>query len=78
MLKNSKDIKGIELIGTKFLLSQYVDDTSIMLDGTEHSFKEMLHTLEFYAKMSGLKINIDKTEVIWTGSTKNSKTKFCP
>ena len=40
-------------------------------------FKYALLTLKFYAKISGLGINVDKTSVIWIGSMRNSNTILC-
>ena len=36
-----------------------------------------LQILQFYAEISGLKINLDKTNVIWIGSKKHSEDKIC-
>ena len=36
MLKHNPDIKVITLNTTKFLLSQYADDTTLTLDGSEN------------------------------------------
>jgi hypothetical protein len=40
-------------------LSQYADDTSLILDGSPASLD---------AEISGIKINLEKTNVIWIGS----------
>ena len=40
--KANKDIKGIEIAGTEYLLSQFADDTTILLDGSEKSLNEAL------------------------------------
>ena len=53
-------------------LSQFADDTSIILDGSEKSLNEALHELDWYAKLSGLNINFTKTQVVWIGSKKYS------
>ena len=61
-------------------MSQFADDTSIFLDGFYDSLNNALYKLEIFAKISGLKINFDKTQVIWMGSKKYSteaiKTKW--
>jgi hypothetical protein len=38
-------------------LSQFADDTSLILDGSEKSLNEALFELDWYAKLSGLNIN---------------------
>ena len=59
--------------GTEFKISQYADDTSIFLDRSTESLNQTLLELEFFANISGLKINFDKTQVVWIGS-KNFST----
>ena len=65
---------------TEHKISLFADDTSILLDGTEKSLTETLNTLEHFSYQSGLKINFDKTNIVWLGSRKFSsysiKTKF--
>ena len=79
-IKNNKKIKGIKINNKEFILTQYADDTSVILDGSEESLNETLSELENYAKFSGLKVNFTKTHVVWIGSKKYStdsiKTKW--
>ena len=49
-------------------VSQFADDTSLILDGSEKSLNEALLELDWYAKFSGLNINFTKTQVVWIGS----------
>ena len=63
--------------GVEFLVSQYADDTSLILDGSRESLENCIRILKLYANASGLCVNIDKTKVIWIGSRKGSKLKFC-
>jgi hypothetical protein len=53
-------------------LSQFADDTSLILDGSEKSLNEALLELDWYAKLSGLNINYTKTQVVWIRSKKYS------
>ena len=62
--KANTEIKGIEIAGTKYLLSQFTDDTTIVLDGTENSLNEALKILKTFAIASGLKLNSSKTRAI--------------
>ena len=77
--QNSK-IKGIKIHDTEFKISQYADDTSIFLDGSSDVLNCTLTELDKFANVSGLKINFDKTQVVWIGSKKHStsaiKTKW--
>ena len=74
--KANTEIKGIEIAGTKYLLSQFADDTTIFLDGTENSLNEALKILKTFAIASGLKLNSSKTRAIWIGCEKFSGETF--
>ena len=54
-------IKGIEINGIDFKLSQYADDTTLILDGSEESFLESVILIETFGNISGLRLNIKKT-----------------
>ena len=70
LIRNNPNIKGIIAGNTEFCISQYADDTSMILDGSERSLNACITTLKFYAEASGLYMNMDKTQVIWIGSKK--------
>ena len=70
MIRDNKDIKGVHINNKEIKLSQYADDTQLLLDGSEISLKEALRTLKQYYIMSGLKVNVDKTRALWIGSLK--------
>ena len=64
LIRKNKDIKGISIDDTEYTISQYADDTSLILDGTPLSLDASLRTLQYYAEISGLRMNMDKTNVI--------------
>ena len=68
--KKKQRIKGIEINGIDFKLSQYADDTTLILDGSEESFLESVILIETFGSISGLRLNIKKTEALWIGSKK--------
>lgn len=72
LIRNNRDIKGIEIDGEEYKISQYADDTSLISDGSASP----LQTLDYFAEISGLKINISKTKLIWIGSKKFSKNVY--
>ena len=76
LVQNANDIKGINIDGVEYLISQYADDTSYMLDGSPKSLNNTLLILEYYANISGLKLNYAKTKVIWIGSKMFLKDVF--
>ena len=57
-------------------ITQFADDTTLVLDGSQSSLKAALNTLEIFGSYSGLKMNTNKTKVIWIGRKKYSKDKL--
>ena len=74
-IRNNKSINGIKIGNNEFKLSQYADDTSLLLDGSDTSLNAALSELANYARYSGLNVNFDKTHVIWIGEKKYSSLK---
>ena len=64
-------IRGIKVLDTESKISQYADDTTLILDGSESSFSRSLSILDSFALISGLKVNYEKTEALWIGPYKN-------
>ena len=64
-IKKDEKVKGLVIFGTEYLISQYADDTTLFLDGSEESLLRVLKILEEFGNCSGLKINTSKTEAIW-------------
>ena len=77
-MKNDPNINGIKIDQSEYLLSQYADDSSLLLDDDENSLKQSLYILEKFSECSGLRANLDKTEAIWVGSRAHSKEKLLP
>ena len=77
MVRKNKEIKGISINGKEYKLSQYADDTQLILDGTEKSLKAALNLLKQFYIMSGLKINVDKRKALWIGSSCGSLETLC-
>ena len=64
-IPGNKNIGGINVTRIGHKVSQFADDTSLILDGSEKSLNEALLELDRYAKLSGLNINFTKTQVVW-------------
>ena len=75
LIKFNKDIKGIKIGNTEFKLVQFADDTTLILNGTVESLQAALNILEIFGSFSGLKVNTDKTQIVWIGKKKHSKDK---
>ena len=77
-IKNDPDINGLKINDSEYLLSQYADDSSLILDDCESSLERSLWVLEKFSECAGLRANLDKTEAIWIGSKTKSKDKLLP
>ena len=68
--RRSDDVKSFKYKNAESKLSQYADDTQIIIDGSENSFKTSINILNEFSKISGLKINLNKSELIPLGHSK--------
>ena len=68
MIREDKNIKGISIGETEHKISQYADDTEIMLEGNRNSFDRTIKIIDIFGKKSGLFLNAGKTSAIWLGS----------
>ena len=76
LILHNPDIKGIFIKGTEFKVTQYADDMTLFLDGSQSSILAALNSLEIFGTMSGLKMNKDKTKIIWIGRKRYSREKL--
>ena len=73
-----KEIRGIRVKDKEIKLSQYADDTTLILDGSEESFLESLKVIDYFGNISGLRLNSKKTEALWIGASADWDFKLCP
>ena len=64
-IRKNTNIKGISVNGVEIKLSQYTDDTTLILDGSRESLVASLAMLDDFSKVSGLKLNDKKMEALW-------------
>ena len=76
LIQLNPDIVGLKIKNSEFKLTQFADDTTPILNGSQHSLQSALNTLEIYGNLSGLKMNKEKTKVIWIGQKFFSKDKL--
>jgi hypothetical protein len=65
-----------EITGVK--ISQYADDSSLILDDNPKSLDQSLFVLYTFSECAGLKLNLDKTEAIWLGSRRGCHEHLLP
>ena len=67
-VRNDKEVHGIMILGTECKISQYADDTTMILAGSQSSFSRTLYLFEVFGSMSDFKVSYDKTESLWINS----------
>ena len=71
LIQLNPNITGLKIKkNIEFKLMQFADDTTPILDSSQHFLQSALNTLEIYENLSGLKMNKEKTKVIWIGQKK--------
>ena len=60
--KNAR-VKGIVVNGKEIKLSQYADDTTFVLNGSEESLKESLNLLDTFGKASASDLIVIKRKL---------------
>ena len=77
-IREDNEIKGISVGNIECKLSQYADDTTMILDGSQASLEGSFALLDSFGQLSGLRVNCGKTEVLWIGSKKGSNQIMWP
>ena len=57
LIEKSPEITGFKIGNNMYKLTQFADDTTIILDGTAKSLQATLNILEIFGEISGLKMN---------------------
>jgi len=69
-IKQHPNVRGIKpSIDEDYTLSQFADDTSIALIASKQNINNIIQILNKFSTVSGLKINVDKTELLLLGKT---------
>ena len=71
-IRSNPYIKGIHIDNTPILISMYADDTTLILDGSKDSLVNSIQELKSFENISGLKMNLNKTQTVWIGNKKYS------
>ena len=65
-VRQEQSVKGLNIFGNEFKISQFADDTSALCDSLS-SVKNLIGIVDEFGKFSGLKLNTSKTKAIWLG-----------
>jgi hypothetical protein len=79
-IRQDKDIQGIKLpyqdyFKNEVRISMYADDITVFVTNEEH-VNRVVQILREFTTVSGLKLNSEKTEVMWIGSNKFSQKRI--
>ena len=75
-IRQSKEIKGIQVGDFEKKLSQIADDIWTIIQFEETSFNATLKIFRQFEKCTGLAINYNKTEILRLGSLSDTNAKF--
>ena len=74
LINQSAELSGLTISPSKQVrISQYADDTILFLDGTTNSIEAAMNELVKFGKVSGLKVNLEKTSGLPIGSLKQTQ-----
>ena len=73
LIRNNKNVKGISVNNEEIKISQYADDTTLILDGSRESFLSSLKMLDDFNKVSALIFNDKRTEALWIDASIGNK-----
>ena len=76
-IRQNQKICGMKLREARVKILQYADDTTFFLDGTETSLREVFDELGWFAKFSGLKPNVSKSNGMWIGNESLRTENIC-
>ena len=68
-VRSNVSIKVVSLSNNENKISQYADDTTLILNGSEEALFSALNVLDDFSKVSGLRLNDKKTEALKIGSS---------
>ena len=76
MIRENDRIKGIQINDLECKLTQYADDSELLLDGSRESFESSIQTVRLFGNVSGLVLNHKKTNSVCLGSLRNSNIRY--
>ena len=74
-IRKNENIKGIKVEKITYKICQLADDTTLFVRDME-SLEEAILQLQKFSLCSGLKINLEKTEIVPNGTNKNKELKL--
>ena len=69
-------IKGIQMGNIEVKSTLFADDATFVMDGSEESFTNLINILDQFERISGLKLNNSKCQVLKAGSQKQNNNVY--
>ena len=69
-------IKGITIYDKEIKNTAFADDATFMMDGSRNTFENLINKIDNFGKISGLKLNTNKSIMLRSGSLKYSNNTF--
>ena len=76
LIVNDQNLRGIKINGIEYKITQFTKDITLFLDGSKNSLAAALDVLDIFGCISGLRINNEKTRLIWIGKKHTQRTSF--
>ena len=76
-IRQNNDISGLELPSGKMLKCSLFADDATFFVSDENSAKSLLSSIDRFGNLSGLRINLEKTELLKIGSLKDDNKSVC-
>ena len=67
-IQSNNEIRGIGVANEEQKILMYADDTVCFIEPNERCIRKLFQELGWFAKFSGLRPNIEKTQAMWIGS----------
>ena len=74
---SNKNMEGITIYKKEHKISLYTDDTTLITKANESSIRNCMLALKEFEKVSGLRINKEKTKVAKIGGWGDNGTNLC-
>ena len=76
MITYNLEINVIYVCSKEFKITQFATDTTLFLDGSQNSLQAAINTIKLFGSFSRLKMNTNKTKVVWIGRKKHIVEKL--
>ena len=78
LIRHNTQIEGINIAGKEYRISQYANDANLTIKASEACLQEVIEVFEWFERISGLKVNYDKSEIMPIGIlNKRTVTVLC-